>query len=79
MLQAKKDRNFEHFNAVSKFFCLRVPVWEDVPCSPGVGPEYALHFAGFNIIFEYNFLGHVLGAAMFLVKVGSESVLYTGD
>lgn len=24
------------------------------------------------------YAGHVLGAAMFLVKVGSESVLYTG-
>lgn len=25
------------------------------------------------------YAGHVLGAAMFLVRVGAESVLYTGD
>lgn len=44
-----------------------------------LGEEVAVGAGEDEIVVKAYYAGHVLGAAMFLVKVGGESVLYTGD
>jgi integrator complex subunit 11 len=52
-------------------------VGESLARATGIGLHETMHVGGVELTAYY--AGHVLGAAMFHVRVGGQSVLYTGD
>jgi integrator complex subunit 11 len=69
--ERRGEQNF--FTAAMIDACMRKVTAVDL------GQEVAIDGKGTEILVKAYYAGHVLGAAMFHVKVGNESVLYTGD